>query len=361
MTPRPRVFSGIQPTAQLHLGNLFGAVQNWVRLQDDHECLYSIVDYHAITQGFAPAELPRRTLGLAAELIACGIDPERSILFVQSHVPEHTELAWVFNCVVSYGDLTRMTQFKDKSEGAEHVSGALFSYPVLQAADILLYRAARVPVGEDQVQHLELSRRIGRRFNALVGREYFPQVEPYLSPAPRIMSLADPTRKMSKSLGPGHFIGLTEEPKAAWKKLRSAVTDVGGPVRETPEAGGAEVSPESAKAGAEAGPEAGMSPGVANLFLLLRITAPAEVTAGYLERYRSGEPMYGDLKQAVRDHLEEVLRPIRERRAALDDRAVREVLRAGAERAGEIARRTMADVRELVGVGPAALDRVTGT
>jgi tryptophanyl-tRNA synthetase len=154
---------------------------------------------------------------------------------------------------------------------------------------------------------------------------------------------------MSKSLGPGHFIGLTEEPKAAWKKLRAAVTDVGGPLQETPEAGGA-----------EAGPEAGMSPGVANLFLLLRITAPAEVTAGYFERYRSGEPMYGDLKQAVRDHLEEVLRPIRERRAALDDREVREVLRTGAERAAEIARRTMADVRELVGVGPAALDRVLG-
>ena len=348
MSPQPRVFSGIQPTAQLHLGNLFGAVQNWVRLQDDHDCLYSIVDYHAITQGFAPEVLPRRTLDLAAELIACGIDPERSILFVQSHVSEHTELAWVFNCVVSYGDLTRMTQFKDKAEGAEHVSGALFSYPVLQAADILLYRAARVPVGADQVQHLELTRRIGRRFNALVGREYFPEVEPYLSPAPKIMSLADPTKKMSKSLGPGHFIGLTEDPKAVWKKLRAAVTDVGGPVQE------AQGDQETEEAAAPS--ESGMSPGVENLFLLLRITAPAEVAEGYLARYRSGEPMYGDLKQAVRDHLEEALRPIRERRAALDDRTVRETLRAGAERAGEIARRTMAEVRDLIGVGPAALD-----
>ncbi len=340
MSPQPRVFSGIQPTAKLHVGNLLGAIQNWVRLQDDHETIYSIVDYHAITQRFAPGDLPRKTLDLAAELIACGIDPERSILFAQSHVPEHTELAWVFNCVVSHGDLTRMTQFKDKAEGAEHVSGALFSYPVLQAADILLYRASRVPVGQDQVQHLELTRRIGRRFNHLVGREFFPEVEPYLSPAPRIMSLADPTKKMSKSLGPTHFIGLVEEPKAVWKKLRSAVTDVGGPDA--------------------AGPEGGMSPGVENLFTLLRASAPEAMVAEYLERYRSGEPMYGELKKAVRDHLETVLAPIRERRAELDDRTVREALRQGAERASAIARETMAEVRELVGVGAAALDHVTG-
>lgn len=331
MTSSPRIFSGIQPSAQIHLGNLFGAIQNWVRLQDEHECVYSIVDYHAITQAIEPELLPRRTLDLAGDLMACGIDPERSILFVQSHVAEHTELAWVFNCVVSFGDLTRMTQFKDKAEEASHVSGALFTYPVLQAADILLYRASRVPVGEDQVQHLELSRRIGRRFNHLVGRDYFPEVEPELSPAKRIMSLADPTKKMSKSLGPGHYIGVTEDPKAVWKKLRSAVTDVGG------------------------GQEGEMSPGVENLFLLLRITAPAEVYEETLARYRSGEPMYGDLKKAVRDHLEETLAPIRERRAALGDDEIRAALAQGAERAGAIARRTMADVREMLGVGAAAL------
>jgi tryptophanyl-tRNA synthetase len=347
MAPQPRVFSGIQPTAQLHVGNLFGAIQNWVRLQDDHETIYSIVDYHAITQRFEQGELPRKTLDLAAELIACGIDPERSILFVQSHVPEHTELCWVFNCVVSYGDLTRMTQFKDKSEQAEHVSGALFSYPVLQAADILLYRAARVPVGADQVQHLELTRRIGRRFNALVGRDYFPEVEPFLSPTPKIMSLADPSKKMSKSLGPTHFIGLTEDPKSVWKKLRSAVTDVGGPGAADGEGAGGE-------------DEAGMSPGVENLFTLLRIAAPEAVVEEYLARWRSGEPMYGDLKKAVRDHLETVLAPIRERRAALNDGDVREALRRGAERASAIARRTMTEVRELVGVGAAAMDRILG-
>jgi len=330
-----RVFSGIQPSAQIHIGNYFGAIQNWVRLQDDHDCIYCIVDYHAITQAIEPVELPRRSLDLAGDLIACGIDPERSILFVQSHVPEHTELAWVFNCVVSYGDLTRMTQFKEKSEQSDYISGALFTYPVLQAADILLYRASRVPVGEDQVQHLELTRRVGRRFNNLVGSDYFPEVEPFLTPGSRIMSLADPTKKMSKSLGPAHYLGITEDPKAAWKKLRSAVTDVGG------------------------GPEEGdMSPGVENLFGLLRLTAPEEVVEEYLERYRSGEPMYGDLKKGLRDHLEETLGPIRERRAALQDDEIREILKDGAARAGAIASQTMAEVRDLVGVGAAALDRL---
>ncbi len=330
-----RVFSGIQPSAQIHIGNYFGAIQNWVRLQDEHDCIYCIVDYHAITQAIEPKELPRRSLDLAGDLIACGIDPKRSILFVQSHVPEHTELAWVFNCVVSYGDLTRMTQFKEKSEQSDFVSGALFTYPVLQAADILLYKASRVPVGEDQIQHLELTRRIGRRFNNVVDREYFPEVEPFLTPGSRIMSLADPTKKMSKSLGPAHYLGITEDPKAAWKKLRSAVTDVGG------DAEGEE-----------------MSPGVANLFGLLKLTAPEEVVEEYLARYRSGEPMYGDLKKGLRDHLEETLGPIRERRAALADDEIREILEDGAERAGAIASKTMAEVRDLLGVGAPVLRRL---
>jgi tryptophanyl-tRNA synthetase len=345
MSSQSRVFSGIQPTAQVHVGNYLGAIQNWVRMQDERDCIYCIVDYHAVTQKMEPGELPRRSLDLAGDLIACGIDPAKAILFVQSHVPEHTELAWVFNCVVSFGDLTRMTQFKDKSESTEHISGALFSYPVLQAADILLYHASGVPVGEDQVQHLELTRRIGRRFNNLVEREYFPEVEPVLSPAKRVMSLADPTRKMSKSLGPSHYIAVTEDEGSIWKKVRSAVTDVGGP---------------EATSGSGAESADGMSPGVENLFMLLRSTAPPEVAEAYLERYRSGEPMYGDLKKAVRDHLVEALRPIRERRAELDDATILETLREGSERAREIASRTMSEVRDLIGVGRAALDRVVG-
>jgi tryptophanyl-tRNA synthetase len=332
-----RVFSGIQPSGDLHIGNWFGAIQNWVRLQDDYDCIYCVVDYHAITDQFGPEaeryraakgeSLPERTLRMAGDLIACGIDPGRSILFVQSHVPEHTELAWVFACIASYGDLTRMTQFKDKSDRSAYVSVGLFSYPVLQAADILLYRASRVPVGEDQVQHLELARRIGRRFNSLVGVDYFPEVEPLLTQGKRVMSPADPTQKMSKSLGPKHYIGLMEDPKLSAKKIRSAVTDVG----------------------LEAGQD--MSPGVANLIGLLRLSAPPSTVQEYVARHEAGELLYGDLKQAVADHLESALAPIRERRAELADAEIVEILEDGARRATAIARETMTEVRELVGVG----------
>lgn len=335
-----RVFSGIQPSGELHIGNWFGAIQNWVRVQDEYDCIYCVVDYHAITDQFGPEakrhrasqgeSLPERTLRMAGDLIACGIDPQRSTLFVQSHVPEHTELAWIFACIASYGDLQRMTQFKDKSDRSSYVSVGLFSYPVLQAADILLYRASRVPVGEDQVQHLELARRIGRRFNSLVGVEYFPEVEPLLTEGKRIMSPADPAQKMSKSLGPKHYLGLMEDPKESWKKIRSAVTDVG----------------------LEAGQS--MSPGVANLIDLLKLSAPAELVDDFVARHASGELLYGDLKKAVADSLETALASIRERRAELGDDEVREILAEGAKKAGGIARETITDVRNLVGVGGSA-------
>lgn len=330
MTPG-RVFSGIQPSGELHVGNYFGAIRNWVELQERHDCIYCVVDYHAITEDLQPASLPRRTLQMAGDLLACGIDPERSILFVQSHVPEHTELAWILSCVASYGDLTRMTQFKEKSGRAEFASVGLFSYPVLQAADILLYRASRVPVGEDQIQHLELSRRIGRRFNGLVGEDYFPEVEPILSEGKRIMSLADPTQKMSKSLGPKHYIGLMEDPDSTWEKLRSAVTDTG------------------------LQPADRMSPGVDNLFTLLRLTASPEVVADLESRHRDGELQYSDLKEVLRDHLLAALQPVRDRRAALEDDRVRGVLEEGARRARHIASTTMEEVRRLVGAGAPAL------
>jgi len=338
------VFSGIQPSGELHLGNYFGAILNWVQLQDEYDCIYCVVDYHAVTElmgreastaDLAPDEtLSARTVRMAGDLLACGIDPERSILFVQSHVPEHTELAWVFSCVASYGDLTRMTQFKDKSERSQYVNVGLFSYPVLQAADILLYRASRVPVGEDQIQHLELARRIGRRFNSIVGEDYFPEVEPVLTRGKRIMSLADPGQKMSKSLGAKHYVGLMENADSAWKKIRSAVTDVG------------------------LEPGAAMSPGVENLFGLLRLSAPGDVVDELQQEHVAGELRYGDLKVAVRDHLMELLRPIRERREALTDDRIREILAAGRDRAREIAGRTMHEVRDHIGVGPTSLDRV---
>lgn len=327
-----RIFSGIQPTGDLHLGNYFGAVRNWVALQDEHEeCIYCVVDYHAITGGIDADGLARRTLQLAGDLIACGIDPERSILFVQSHVPEHTELAWVFSSFTAYGDLTRMTQFKDKSSRTAHVNAGLFTYPVLQAADILLYRANGVPVGEDQSQHLELTRGIARRFNQQVGEEYFPEVQTLLTEGKRIMSLADPESKMSKSLGEKHYLGLMEPEKRLLKKVRSAVTDVGG---------------ESTDA---------LSPGVANLLGLLRLAGDDEGADEMQAQALAGELLYGHLKVRVGDKLLDLLSPIRARRQELGDDDIRDVLRDGAERARALGGETLATVRRLIGVGPDVL------
>ncbi len=327
-----RIFSGIQPTGDLHLGNYLGAVRNWVALQDQYpECIYCVVDYHAITGSIEPEALPSRSLQLAGDLIACGIDPARSILFVQSHVPQHTELAWVFNAFAAYGDLSRMTQFKDKSERGGYVSAGLFTYPVLQAADILLYRADGVPVGEDQAQHLEMTRGIANRFNQMVGQDYFPEVATLLSEGKRIMSLGDPVRKMSKSLGERHYIGLMESPDSVAKKIRSAVTDTGG---------------EST---------AKLSPGVANLIGLLRLSGEDDLADEYTAKALAGDLMYGYLKQSVADAVLALLEPIHTRRAGLADGDVREILRDGARHAQEIATSTMADVHRLLGVGPAVL------
>jgi tryptophanyl-tRNA synthetase len=328
-----RVFSGAQPTGTLHIGNYFGAVRNWATLQDNHECIYCIVDYHAITlpDDVNPKKLHAASHAMALDLMACGIDPERSILFLQSAVPEHTELAWILGCVTSYGDLARMTQFKDKSAKAQFVSAGLFSYPVLQAADILLYRADGVPVGEDQVQHVELSRRIARRFNAYFG-DFFPEPEPLVSKVgSRIMSTADPTRKMSKSEGETHYIGVMESEDSIRKKIRAAVTDVG------------------LTAGTE------MSLGVANLFEILdlstALTRETSIAQDLRSDFETGNLMYARLKDAVFEQLMRVLQPIQERRAELEASGkVEEILAAGAEKARSIAHETMRTVRKRVGL-----------
>lgn len=327
MAPKPVVLSGIQPTGALHIGNYFGAVKNYVALQDQYECFYSIVDYHAITVEHDPHELSKNTLGMARDLLACGLDPKKCVLFVQSQVPEHTELSWILSAVTSYGDLQRMTQFKEKGEGQEFVSCGLFTYPVLQAADILIYKASKVPVGEDQLQHIELARRIARRFNARFG-ETFPEPEALLTEAPRIMSPADPTKKMSKSLGPKHYIALTEPEESIREKIKTAVTDI-GPRPETKE----------------------KSPGVANLFLLLKLTAPSEVYQQFEEDYAKGTLKYEPLKRAVADYLVKTLEPIRARREKLGESEVREILYEGAKRARAVARKTLEEARERIGVG----------
>jgi len=327
-----RVFSGIQPTGTLHIGNYFGAVRNWVSMQHELESIICIVDYHAITVDVDPATLRQASLDMAIDLIACGIDPEKTILFVQSDVPEHTELAWILGCVTSFGDLSRMTQFKDKSSKEAFVSSGLFTYPVLQAADILLYLADGVPVGEDQVQHLELSRRIARRFNSRFG-DTFPEPQPVVGEkGARIMSLSDPTAKMSKSAGDAHYVGVMEEEGSIRKKVRSAVTDMGL------EAGDA------------------MSPGVANLFEILELTAEATAGSAVVDELRAaftdGTLMYSKLKDTVYEQLMDVLRPIQQRRAALaaSGEAI-DMLRLGQDRARTIARETISRVRSVVGLG----------
>lgn len=327
MASKPVVLSGIQPTGTLHIGNYFGAVKNYVALQDCYECFYSIVDYHAITVEHDPKELRQNTIEMAIDLLACGLDPQKCVLFVQSQVPEHTELAWILSAVTSYGDLQRMTQFKEKGETQEFVSCGLFTYPVLQAADILIYKASKVPVGEDQIQHIELARRIARRFNSRFG-EMFPEPEALLTEAPRIMSPADPTRKMSKSLGPKHYIALTEPEESIREKIKTAVTDI-GPRSDTKE----------------------KSPGVANLFLLLKLTAPKELYEQFESDYAKGTLKYEPLKRTVAEYLVKTLEPIRARRAQLKEPEVKEILYEGAKRARAVARKTLEEARERIGVG----------
>ncbi len=325
---KKRVFSGIQPTGTLHLGNYLGAVRNWVALQDDpsYETIYCIVDYHAITIEYEASEMPRRSLEMARDLLACGLDPGRSQIFVQSQVPEHTELAWIFQATcTAYGELQRMTQFKAKSTGREMISVGLFTYPVLQAADILIYKAGFVPVGEDQVQHLELARDVSRRFNKRFGRT-FPTVKPLLTPTSRIMSLKDPEQKMSKSAGESHFLPLTATEDEVRTMVKRAVTDVGPR------------------------PEGEMSPGVANLFGILEALGDEEHHSSLMADYEAGELRYVDLKDAVADAIWETCHRIQERRAAYPEERVRQVLREGAEAVRPLARATVDEVRERVGL-----------
>ncbi len=324
----PRVFSGIQPTGALHLGNYLGAIRNYVELQDRFEAIYCVVDQHALTIRPTPDELRTSTRQVAKTLLACGLDPKRCTLFVQSHVPAHTELAWILSCVTAFGDLARMTQFKDKSEQAEGhgdlVAAGLFLYPVLQTADILLYRAATVPVGEDQVQHLELARETARRFNTIYGQTF---VEPkaLLSPAKRIVGL-DGVHKMSKSRG--NEIGLLETADQVRKKLGPAKTDEKRKRRQDPG-----------------------EPNDCNIFSLHRhVTAPEDL-ARIETGCRSAAIGCVDCKGILADSIERIASPIRTRSAELDrDPAfVEEALRAGAEKANAIATETLAEVRRKVG------------
>ncbi len=328
----PRIFSGIQPSGELHIGNWLGAVQNWVNLQQSYECLYCIVDLHAITGKYEQETLAQRTRAMAIGLLACGIDPERSTLFVQSHVPEHSELQWLLNSVTPIGELERMTQFKDKSQRVESVPAGLLTYPVLMAADILLYRADLVPVGEDQAQHLELTREIARKWNAEFGcgEDYFPEPQALLTEAKRIMGL-DGQAKMSKSLG--NTVGLLDTPEEIWQKLRPAVTDPARVTRKDPG-----------------------TPEICNIYHLHRYFSPPETVALVAENCRGAKWGCLDCKRVLADNMIRALAPIRERALELQSQPDRvdEILAHGAGAARSIGRETMREVRGRMGFLPAA-------
>ncbi len=331
-TPRvPRVFSLAQPTADsLHLGNYLGALRQWVPLQADHEAFYGVADLHALTVETDPKTLAERSLRSAAQLIAAGIDPDRATVFLQSHVPEHTQLAWILGCLTGFGQAQRMTQFKDKAArmGAESTNVGLFTYPVLMAADILLYQADRVPVGEDQRQHLELSRDLATRFNARYGPT-FVVPEPYIVPSVgKIRDLADPTAKMSKSLSaPTGLIELLDEPRVNVRKIKSAVTDSGRDI----------VFDEVNK------------PGVANLLTILAALTETDIDV-LVEKFAGRG--YGDLKSAVAEAVTELAAPFRERTLELmgERNELEAILGRGAEKARAVAGPTLADVYAKVGL-----------
>lgn len=331
---RPRVLSGIQPTAgSFHLGNYLGAVRQWVALQESHDAFYMVVDLHAITLPQDPAELRANTRLAAAQLLAAGLDPERCTLFVQSHVPEHAQLAWVMNCLTGFGEASRMTQFKDKAakQGTDRASVGLFTYPILQVADILLYQAHQVPVGEDQRQHIELTRDIAERFNGRFG-ETFRIPAPYiLKETAKIYDLQDPAIKMSKSAStPKGLINLLDEPKATAKKVKSAVTDTGTEIRYDVE----------------------NKPGISNLLSIYATLTGTGIAE--LEQKYAGKG-YGALKTDLAEVMVDFVTPFRDRtQEYLDDpETLDSILAKGAEKARAVAAETLAQAYDKVGFLPA--------
>lgn len=327
---RPIVFSGAQPSGELSIGNYMGALRQWVQMQDDFHCIYCIVDQHAITVRQDAQALRKATLDTLALYLACGIDPEKSTIFVQSHVREHAQLSWVLNCYTYFGELSRMTQFKDKSSRyAENINAGLFDYPVLMAADILLYQTQQVPVGEDQKQHLELSRDIAQRFNAIYG-DIFKVPEPFIPKSgARVMSLLEPTKKMSKSDdNRNNVIGLLEEPKVVVKKIKRAVTDSDEPpvVRY----------------------DVKNKPGVSNLLDILSGVTGQSIAE--LERSFEGQ-MYGHLKGAVAEAVSGMLTELQARYHHFrnDEALLNKIMKEGAQKASLQAKQTLDKVYEAIG------------
>jgi len=331
MSDKKRVLSCIQPTGDMHFGNYFGAVQNWVNLQNEYECLYGVVNYHAMTMPYNSKKLITDTWELIYNLVAVGIKEEN--LFIQSLVPEHTELCWIFNNFASFGRVENMTQFKDKSlQNSDGKSGfisvGLYDYPVLQAADILIYKADYVPVGEDQRQHLELTREIANRFNNQVGKEYFVLPETLFSETPKIKSTADPAKKMSKSAGEKHNISVFAEDARIMKQVKSAVTDTG-----------------------DSDPSQ-MSDGVKNLFELLRATGSTDLYDQLMSDYKSQNLKYSELKQSVGEALVILSSKFKNKKAEItqDKRELKYHIKQSSENIRKIAQETLREVKDLAGL-----------
>lgn len=328
---KPILFSGIQPSGDLMIGNYIGSIKNWVKLQDDYQCLFSLVNMHAITVEQSPDELRKRSLDFVALYLAAGIDPQKSTVFIQSQVPEHAELAWILNCATYMGELNRMTQFKDKSQKHEHnINAGLFNYPVLMAADILLYQTELVPVGADQKQHLELTRDLAHRFNNRFEREIFKVPEPFIAPATaggRIMSLQDPSSKMSKSdSNKNNFIALLDDPKTIVKKCKKAVTDSGDVIEYDLE----------------------NKPGVSNLLTIYSVISGQ--TIEQVVKQFEGK-MYGHLKVELGELIVDYLTPIQQRFHQIrdDENYLNAVLKTGADNARAQAQQTLRDVQQTIG------------
>jgi tryptophanyl-tRNA synthetase len=326
------VLSAIQPTGEMHFGNYFGAVQNWVKLQHEYDCVYGVVDYHAITMPVNYEKLRNNTWELVFNLLAVGVKPEN--LFIQSLIPEHTELAWILSCFTSYGQLTRMTQFKDKSNKSKDetsdsfISAGLLSYPILQAADILIYRPKYVPIGKDQEQHLELTRNIALKFNNSVGKDYFRLPEILFTETPKIKSTANPEIKMSKSAGEKHYISVFADENGIRKQIRSAVTDTG------------EVT------------EGKMSAGVENLFEILKACEKTEDYNNLMDDYNTGNLKYVALKDSVANALVELSNQfkINKQELLLNKKEVKSNIRQSSADIRKIAQQTLKDAKELTGL-----------
>ena len=322
------LFSGIQPTGNLHIGNYLGALKQWVALQNDYNSIFCVVDYHSFTENFDPKIKREQILNTAIDFLSCGIDPKKSVVFVQSDVSAQTELAWILNCLTPIGELERMTQYKDKSaRQKENVNAGLFTYPVLMAADILLYKTEAVPVGDDQVQHIELARSIAKKFNAKFG-EFFKEPKEILTTAKRIMSLTSPDKKMSKSLGEKNYIALSDTPEIIKKKIQSATTDFGSATNNK------------------------ISGGRNLLNLLKEFSSDKNIIAKFETDYKNSSLKYSELKPVLAEAIIVALKPIQERRAELlkDKKYVTEILAAGAIKAHAIADKNLLEIKKLIGI-----------